>query len=105
MLNLKIKSDGSYQWDTSDEFIAALYRFKDRPGKILFENTPILKTGNGFEDLSPELNSLPGHSGCFKCNWIYEGLIQEFIIFIDELNRGNPAKVFGEGLLLIETTK
>ena len=105
MLNLKIKADGSYQWDTSDESIAALYRFKDRPGKILFENTPIIKTGNGFEDLKPESNLLPGHSGCFKCNWIYEGPTQEFIIFIDELNRGNPAKVFGEGLSLIETTK
>ena len=105
ILNLKIKADGSYVWDTSDESVAALYRFKDRPGTIYFEDEAILKTGQGFENLEANKDNLPSYSGCFKCSWIYEGEPEEFIIFIDELNRGNPAKVFGEALSLIETTK
>lgn len=104
-INLKISKDGNYTWDTSDESMASLYRLKDRTGTIYYEGTPIIKTGNGINLLDTRDDLLPDYSGCFKCSWIYEGEPQEFVIFIDELNRGNPAKVFGEALSLIEKTK
>ena len=107
-INLEIRNDESgqkYIWDTSEESILAIYRLQKRKGRIFFGEQEIFETGQSYKQLEVDKSNLPNHSGNFRCSWIYEGDTQEFILFIDELNRGNPAKIFGEGLSLIEKTK
>lgn len=103
---LKNQSGEGGTWQLGEHSIVGLYNLPNRPGYLEFEGKPVLYTGNVEAKLPLSLN-LPSQSGIYHAKWFYCGEAEpkNFVLFIDELNRGNPAKIFGEALSLIEDTK
>lgn len=80
------------------------YRFMERDGYFVYNDKKILSTGN-HEPKIDESDSLPKDE---KINLFWYSSAkkpEQFVLFIDELNRGNPSRIFGEALSLIETSK
>ncbi len=103
-----VKGDGSHngEWLLGEHSLVGLYNLLERPGYLEYEGKKVLLTG-GLNIPEEILVSNPPHSGIYQAKWFYfgENEPKNFVLFIDELNRGNPAKVFGEALSLIEDTK
>lgn len=92
-------------WVNSNDGIAEFYRFKNREGYFEFENEKIFITGTNSEELKI-LESEKLNIESLSVKWYSsDKKPAPFILFIDELNRGNPARIFGEALSLIEVSK
>ena len=102
-----IKGEGSTksEWLLGEHSLIGLYNLTNRPGYLEYDGKKVLFTG-GLES-SEVLSFEPPRSGVYQAKWFYfgENEPKNFVLFIDELNRGNPAKIFGEALSLIEDTK
>lgn len=96
------------KWVFANSPLASLYKFENRKGYILYNKEKVLLTGPQMgRELVVKEGSEPVSSGIYSVIWFpdEESTVKPFVLFIDELNRGNPAKIFGEALSLIEETK
>ncbi|MFZ3231721.1 MAG: AAA family ATPase [Pseudobdellovibrio sp.] len=102
-----IKSEnGEGFWIVNETSHLSHYRLNLRKGLIKYNGYPVQRTGKeNFSEINTEKN--PKKTGLYEIEWTPVGSLEGeiFVIFIDELNRGNPAKVFGEALSLIEDRK
>ncbi|WP_373998696.1 AAA family ATPase [Bdellovibrio bacteriovorus] len=103
-----IRDSNGGKWELSDSSTVAHYKLGDRPGVLKFNGNPVAYTGKatGLPDEELQKN-IPPTSGLYPVKWFYlgQGENSNFVLFVDELNRGNPAKIFGEALSLIEESK
>jgi DNA polymerase III delta prime subunit len=88
----------------------ALYRFKHREGVVRFRGKDVQLTGpvGAKTTFSPEEGAEPTTKGIYPVEWFAkesEVARKTFVLVIDELNRGNPSRIFGEALSLIEDSK
>lgn len=98
----------SKKWHLGSQSIVGIYKLEERKGVLVYKGKKIQLTGKGHEEqLLVEIGAEPSMSGIYPLKWFSLEEIENknFVIFIDELNRGNPAKIFGEALSLIEDTK
>lgn len=95
-------------WQLRHSSLAGLYKLHERDGYLAYNGKTVLITGNPTDRamVVPE-GAEPNSSGLYDVTWFpMTGATKKpFVLFIDELNRGNPAKIFGEALSLIEETK
>ncbi|MCB9092177.1 MAG: AAA family ATPase [Halobacteriovoraceae bacterium] len=96
------------KWVIDTQSLVGIYRLEDRKGFLTYKDKKVLHTGSGHDDqlVVPE-GIEPNVSGVYPVKWYSIDDVNnvDFVLFIDELNRGNPAKIFGEALSLIEDTK
>lgn len=108
-LMVQMTKEGDHiKWELSDNSTVAHYRLSERPGLLTYNEKPVALTGEITGASAEELKeNSPENSGLFQVKWFYHGedKSSNFVLFIDELNRGNPAKIFGEALCLIEESK
>lgn len=98
----KFENGSIVKWLNDEASPISPYGIKAREGVFVFEAQIIAKTGSDVKQISSELNL----NGFYRVKWYAEEKdVENFVIFIDELNRGNPAKIFGEALSLIENSK
>lgn len=108
----KKTKDGQYvdgKWRINEGELA-LYRFKHREGVIRFNKQDVQLTGpiGEKETFRPKEGAEPSGPGSYPVEWFArpEGKTRaDFVLVIDELNRGNPSRIFGEALSLIEDSK
>ncbi len=80
------------------------YRFLERDGYFEYNGEKVFSTGNH----SPEIDESANLPKDEKINLFWYSSAkkpEQFVLFVDELNRGNPSRIFGEALSLIETSK
>lgn len=96
------------KWVINNQSLVGIYHLEDRKGYITYKDNKVMNTGNEHDDqLVVSEGVEPSSSGVYPVKWYcsesHENI--DFVLFIDELNRGNPAKIFGEALSLIEDSK
>lgn len=99
-------TNGESFWDIGENSLISSYKFKNRNGFFKFNEIRVLNTGKSGTELLVPNGSEPDRTGIYKLTW-YSDKDQNsnFVILIDELNRGNASAIFGEALSLIETSK
>lgn len=97
----KFENGSINKWLNDDSSLVSQYGILNRDGFFSLDGEVIAYTGN--EEHETELSE--SRNGYFKIKWYTSSEVQHFVVFIDELNRGNPAKIFGEALSLIESSK
>ncbi len=108
MVQYVLNSDSSFKWELGENSTVSHFKLFDRPGFLEFGGKIVSVTGNAVGIEPAELKRhCPTKSGFYPVKWFYSGTSENsnFVLFIDELNRGNPAKIFGEALSLIEDSK
>ncbi len=96
------------KWHIGNQSLVGIYRLDERKGHLTFKDKKVLLTGEHLNrNLVVEEGAEPAKSGIYPVKWFCEDESNniDFVLFIDELNRGNPARIFGEALSLIEDTK
>lgn len=103
------------EWQLENEIDLALFRFLERDGCFKLENNTSAKalflTGSAsFKkkiEASDQLEQAAQlKDGFHQLYWFSADCPEKsFVLFIDELNRGNPSRIFGESLSLIEQSK
>lgn len=106
-INARFRNEpnGKKGWLLDDGITGSIYKFNERPGYFQLEGETVAFTGGKAGTINED--TLPEKSGCYPLIWYYDGPEEAspFVLFIDELNRGNPARIFGEALSLIEDSK
>jgi hypothetical protein len=103
-IEARLNSDNLIDWLREGQSHVAQYRFLDRDGYFKFNDKVVLTTGS-VDNKIDETEGLPKNE---KINLYWYSSAkkpEQFVLFIDELNRGNPSRIFGEALSLIETSK
>lgn len=103
-----ILNNGQGNWIINETSHLSLYKLDQRDGIIYYNGEAVQFTGNeNNQDFSLNATKNPAESGLYDIEWQPTNYDENsnFVIFIDELNRGNPAKIFGEALSLIENRK
>jgi MoxR-like ATPase len=98
---------GDSKWKFSEALEVQLYQLAGRNGEIRYQNKRVHLTGDaGNSQYSVPLEDQPQTPGQYTVTWYSDGSgNDQFVLIIDEFNRGNPARIFGEALSLIEETK
>lgn len=98
----KFEKGSIVKWLNDEASPISPYGIRAREGVFVFEMQVIARTGREVKQIAIE-DSL---NGFYRIKWYAETKeVENFVLFIDELNRGNPAKIFGEALSLIENSK
>lgn len=90
----------------------SLYRFSERLGEIHFSEEggqTLLIASTSENSIEPRNQDKISDSnvGLISAFWTPKNVTKcpNFVLIVDELNRGNPTKVFGELLMLLEKSK
>lgn len=99
--------DGSVKWDIGESSIVGHYQLDKRKGALEYNENAVWMTGGAVAQSKELVKFSPEKSGLYSVKWycLEEEKPANCVLFIDELNRGNPAKIFGEALSLIEESK
>jgi DNA polymerase III delta prime subunit len=96
---------GNKGWRISGNPDVELYRLMKRNGHFKYRGKTVARSGYDTTVTVPE-DANPEQQGIYELTWYSENNDgTNFVLFIDEFNRGNPARIFGETLSLIEETK